>query len=46
MGDPWLDAELHHIWFYLVCNKYLKIPDSWFDAIVDFNNELADLVSW
>ena len=45
MGDPWIDAGLHHIWFYLICNKHLKIPDSWYDAIMKFNNELSDLAS-
>ena len=46
IGDIWLDGEVHKVWFYLMTNKHLKIPDSWFQSVMSFHNELSALESW
>ena len=43
IGDIWLDGELHHVWFYLMGNKQLCIPDSWYWTVMQFDHELSAL---
>ena len=46
MGDIWVDSEVHKVWFYLLQNQSLEIPDSWMSVVLDFNRELSDLEPW
>ena len=46
MGDVWLDSEIHKVWFYLMGNRHLSIPDSWLESIMDFHQQLSKLDSW
>ena len=46
MKDLWEDAELPSVYFYLRRNRYLMVPESWEDAIHDFDKELDAKVSW
>lgn len=39
-GDPWWDAELPDVFFYLLKNKRLNIPESWKPTIMAFKAEL------
>lgn len=43
LGDPWWDAGLPDVFFYLIQNKRLKIPDSWYDTMMAFKEELASV---
>ena len=45
VGDLWLDSEVHKVWFYLISNRTLVIPDSWLDAVLEFNRQLSHLES-
>ena len=40
LGDPWWDAELPDVFFYLLKNKRLRIPESWKQTMMDFKAEL------
>jgi len=40
LGDPWWDAELPDVFFYLLKNKRLNIPESWKPTIMAFKAEL------
>lgn len=44
LGDVWMDSKIHMAWFYIYRNKYLRIPDSWLDAITEFDLELTQRV--
>ena len=45
MGDVWLDGQLPAVWFYLMGNRHLCIPDSWAGAIAEFDSQLFALVA-
>ena len=46
VGDIWLDAQLPKVWSYLLSNRHLKVPDSWYQAIQAFDKEVMDLEAW
>ena len=46
LGDPWLDAELHHVFFYLYSSKHLVVPDSWMAVMSKFNDDLIKLAPY
>ena len=43
VDDVWADAQLLDVYRYLRSNKNLKMPDSWHDAMLGFDQELAAL---
>ena len=43
MKDLWEDAELPSVYFYLRRNRYLMVPESWEDAIHDFDKGVLGL---
>lgn len=44
LGDPWIDAGMHHVWKYLYNCKHVEIPDSWEQTLRDFDSELTRVV--
>lgn len=44
LGDPWVDAGMQHVWKYLWKCKHVDIPDSWIQAMRDFDKELTRVV--
>ena len=40
LGDCWWDADLPQVFFYLMENKHLKIPESWHSTMMAFKEEL------
>ena len=45
VDDLWSDAQLVDVYRYLRTNKHLKLPDSWHDAMRDFDHELASMMA-
>ena len=41
LGDLWWDAELPQVFFYLLQNKNLQIPDSWLSTMKNFQEEVS-----
>lgn len=44
MGDTWSDAQLADCYFYLWKNKHLHLPTSWKSTMVQFTNDLEQVL--
>ena len=40
LADCWLDAELPQVYRYLRSNPKLVVPDTWVDALAEFDKAL------
>ena len=43
IGDPWIDANMHHVFKYLYHCPKVRIPDSWLPEMRRFDAELTSL---
>ena len=43
IGDPWIDANMHHVFKYLYNCPKVRIPDSWIPEMQRFDDELTRL---
>ena len=46
LNDVWREAKLTDVFFYLLQNEKLAIPDSWLATIMDFKKELEAFALW
>ena len=46
VNDVWREAKLTDVFFYLLQNEKLAIPDSWLATIMDFKKELEAFALW
>ena len=46
IGDVWIDGLLPAVWFYLMGNRHLRIPDSWHECIMKFHEEVSAKEPW
>ena len=44
LGDPWIDAGMHHVFKYLYKCPHVVIPDSWVPTMRRFDAELTNIV--